>query len=87
MSYRKMPERLYDDPDELAQWAARALAAAQRKALLKSGARKGKGKIRSETLKRMCSARRVQATAAACAASISGSASQITRLRPLRLAA
>lgn len=32
MSYRKMPERLYDDPDELAQWAGRALQAAQRKA-------------------------------------------------------
>jgi DNA transformation protein len=30
MPYRQMPERLYDDPDELAQWAARALAAAQR---------------------------------------------------------
>jgi DNA transformation protein and related proteins len=24
MPYRQMPERLYDDPDELAQWAARA---------------------------------------------------------------
>ncbi len=31
MSYRQMPDRLYDDPDELAQWAARALAAASRK--------------------------------------------------------
>jgi DNA transformation protein len=30
MSYWRMPERLYDDPDELAQWAARALAAAHR---------------------------------------------------------
>jgi DNA transformation protein and related proteins len=32
MSYRRMPERLYDDPDELAQWAARALAVALSKA-------------------------------------------------------
>lgn len=32
MSYRKMPERLYDDPDELAQWAGRSLQAAQRSA-------------------------------------------------------
>jgi DNA transformation protein len=32
MSYRKMPDRLYDDPDELAQWAGKALQAAQRKA-------------------------------------------------------
>jgi DNA transformation protein len=27
-----MPERLYDDPDELAAWAERALAVAQRAA-------------------------------------------------------
>ena len=31
MSYRTMPERLYDDPEELALWAARALDAARRK--------------------------------------------------------
>ena len=30
MSYRRMPERLYDDPDELATWAHAALAAARR---------------------------------------------------------
>lgn len=35
MSYRRMPDRLYDDPDELAAWANAALAAAER-----SGARK-----------------------------------------------
>lgn len=28
-SYRRMPDRLYDDPDELAEWARRALAAAR----------------------------------------------------------
>jgi DNA transformation protein len=28
MSYRRMPDRLYDDPDELAQWARDALVAA-----------------------------------------------------------
>ena len=37
MSYRKMPERLYDDPDELAQWARKALQAAQQKAAPKRG--------------------------------------------------
>lgn len=31
MSYWRLPDRLYDDPDDLAQWAKRALAAAQRK--------------------------------------------------------
>jgi DNA transformation protein len=29
-SYWRMPERLYDEPDELAQWARLALAAARR---------------------------------------------------------
>lgn len=30
MSYRRMPDRLYDDPEELAHWAREALAAARR---------------------------------------------------------
>jgi len=30
-SYRRMPDRLYDDPDELAAWASAALAAAGRR--------------------------------------------------------
>jgi DNA transformation protein and related proteins len=30
MSYRRMPNRLYDDPEELAVWAREALAAARR---------------------------------------------------------
>jgi DNA transformation protein len=33
LSYWRLPERLYDDPDELAVWAARALAIAQSKKL------------------------------------------------------
>jgi DNA transformation protein len=33
MSYRRMPDRLYDDPDELATWAREALAAARRGAV------------------------------------------------------
>jgi DNA transformation protein and related proteins len=32
-SYWRMPDRLYDDPEELARWARTAHAAAQRKAL------------------------------------------------------
>ena len=42
MSYRRMPERLYDDPDELATWARDALAAAQRTGVraVKKGASK-----------------------------------------------
>ena len=38
-SYWRMPERLYDDPDELAQWAAQALQAARRATVRKSGPR------------------------------------------------
>ena len=48
MSYRRMPERLYDDPDELVTWARDALAAAQRtgvRAVKKKGA---SGKVQSK---------------------------------------
>ena len=47
MSYRRMPERLYDDPDELATWARAALAAAQRtgvRAVKKGASKKPAGK-------------------------------------------
>jgi DNA transformation protein and related proteins len=36
-SYWQLPERLYDDTDELAEWARAALAAAERAALAKRG--------------------------------------------------
>jgi DNA transformation protein len=39
-SYWHVPERLYDDPDEFAEWARAALAAAQRAALKKRPKRK-----------------------------------------------
>jgi len=41
LSYWRLPERLYDDPDELAVWARRAFAIAQRKKLV-SRARTGR---------------------------------------------
>jgi DNA transformation protein and related proteins len=34
-SYWRMPDRLYDDPDELTDWARRSLAAAHRSAALR----------------------------------------------------
>ena len=40
-SFWRMPERLYDDPDELAVWAEQALAVAQRAA---AGKAKSSGK-------------------------------------------
>jgi len=39
-SYWHVPERLYDDPDEFAEWARAALAAAQRAALKRPKAAK-----------------------------------------------
>jgi DNA transformation protein len=44
LSYWRLPERLYDDPDELAVWATRALAIAHRK---KERARPSAGRPRS----------------------------------------
>ena len=41
-SFRRIPERLYDDPDELAQWAAQALEAARRSATAPRGRRTAK---------------------------------------------
>ncbi len=37
VSFRKLPERLYDDADELVQWAREALAVARRKAAARPG--------------------------------------------------
>ncbi len=39
-SYSRMPERLYDEPDELARWAAQASEAARRTAPRASPGRK-----------------------------------------------
>ena len=39
-SYWQLPERLYDDPEELAGWARAALAAAERAASAKAGKKK-----------------------------------------------
>ena len=39
-SYWRMPERLYDEPDELAGWARSAMAAARRSALRTSKRKK-----------------------------------------------
>jgi DNA transformation protein and related proteins len=46
LPYWSLPERLYDDPDELAVWAARAFAVAQQKklALQKKSAPRAKAK-------------------------------------------
>jgi DNA transformation protein len=51
-SYRHLPERLYDDPDELAIWAREAVGAAQRaKAKKPSKKRKLKGSTTKAVVK------------------------------------
>lgn len=42
LSYWRLPERLYDDPDELAVWANRALTIAERKKFTLRGRSKRK---------------------------------------------
>jgi DNA transformation protein and related proteins len=51
MSYWRMPARLFDDPEELAQWARTALGAAERAAAKEKKARPpvGRGKKRPVT--------------------------------------
>ena len=49
LSYWRLPERLYDDPDELALWAARALAIAEHK---KSAASKRAARARHKAPRR-----------------------------------
>jgi DNA transformation protein len=53
MSYRRMPDRLYDDPDELAVWARAALAAAQgpRRPSVSNAPRAKAKKARAKTTK------------------------------------
>ena len=52
MSYWRMPEGLYDDPEELARWAKRSLAAAQQSASRKGRNPKGKPQGRARRIRR-----------------------------------
>jgi len=58
MSYWRMPERLLDDPDELAQWARVALSAAER-----SGTKRSKrpAPAKRNTKKRLAAQRKKRA--------------------------
>jgi len=49
LSYWRLPERLYDDPEELAVWANRAFAIAQSKKL--APRKRGKGKSSTKKAK------------------------------------
>jgi len=48
-SYWRMPERLYDEPDEVADWARAAHAAAERAALAKAGKGRKAAKTSAKT--------------------------------------
>lgn len=50
LSYWRLPERLYDDPEELAVWAARALAIAERRKAVS----RGRGKRRASPKRPAC---------------------------------
>jgi DNA transformation protein len=52
MSYWRMPERLYDDPDELADWARRSMAAAQRSSAPKRRAKPAKRDVKPRRKRR-----------------------------------
>ena len=41
-SYWRIPDRLYDDPEELAQWSKQAVAAAKAAAVRKTPGQKGR---------------------------------------------
>jgi DNA transformation protein and related proteins len=56
-SYWQLPERLYDDPEELTDWARAALAAAQRAALRKPPKAK-KGVKKKAAVRRVGKAKR-----------------------------
>ena len=47
LPYWRLPERLYDDPDALADWARRAFAAAERKKFARRGGAGGNGRVSS----------------------------------------
>jgi DNA transformation protein and related proteins len=51
-SYRRMPDRLYDDPDELASWAQAALAAAGRRRVRKKAPATPRAKSRDASARR-----------------------------------
>jgi DNA transformation protein len=59
-SYWQLPERLYDDPEELTGWARAALAAAERAALAKRP--KGRKVAKKKTAKKKISAKRKRKT-------------------------
>ncbi|MBN8959557.1 MAG: TfoX/Sxy family protein [Rhizobiales bacterium] len=57
-SYWQLPERLYDDPDELAGWARSAFEAARQAAVLKSAKKSRQPKARGKKTEKVATPRR-----------------------------
>ena len=58
LPYWRLPDRLYDDPDELAMWADRALSVAQRQKFAARKRKRAKGKPKTQTLTKNSAGRR-----------------------------
>jgi DNA transformation protein len=54
LPYWRLPDRLYDDPDELAAWAERALAIAQRQKIASRKRAKQKASAHEPNYKKLC---------------------------------
>jgi DNA transformation protein len=62
-SYWQLPERLYDDPDDMVEWARAALAAAQRAALKKRPKKKsGAHRVAKAVAKKKVAAKKTTIT-------------------------
>ena len=59
-SFWRMPERLYDDPDEVADWARAALTAARRAALAKADKKTRKPAKKNKSNARVAAKKRVK---------------------------
>ncbi len=85
-SYRHLPERLYDDPEELAAWAREAVGAAKRAAAKKSGVKKRTAKkaakptaVKAGTRTKKASARKPTPAKAATAKKASPKKSRVKK--------
>ena len=62
-SYWQLPARLFDDPEELSEWARAALAVAERAALAKRGKKKAKKTAKKKAVKAMARKKRAEISA------------------------
>ncbi|AXK83910.1 competence protein TfoX [Pseudolabrys taiwanensis] len=78
-SYWRLPERLYDDPEELAVWARRALGVARAKAVGKKAAGKKAGGQARSAAKAGVNSKRAKTTKTAAKKAARSAAKKTTR--------